>query len=351
MTALKGRAIEDFLKAPDPKTDAVLVYGPDSGLVRERAERLARAVVADLKDPFNAIELADADLKGEPARLADEAAQLSFLGGRRIVRVKTNGEGAAEAAKVLLSALDGGGLKANALVVIEAGDLAKTSKLRKAFEDAKRGAALPCYVDGPAETRALAQATAATEGLTIGAEALDLIVALLGEDRGVTRAELEKLVLYKGPKAVRKGAAEISVEDVRLCLSDGVGDAVDEAAGAAADGRADLAARALWKSSVAGASPISLLRALQRQFARLSAAQSLVAEGHTVDGAMKRLRPPVFFAEERAFRARLLLWPAARLDAALDLILDAELSAKQTGAPQKEIAERACLKLAGMAGK
>lgn len=351
MSALKGRAIEDFLKAPDPKIDAVLVYGPDSGLVRERAEILARVVVADLKDPFNAIELSDGDLKGEPARLADEAAQLSFLGGRRIVRVRTAGEGAAEAAKVLIAALDSGAMRPNALVVIEAGDLAKTSKLRKLFEDGKRAAALPCYVDGPAETRALALASAAAENLKIEPEALDLIVALLGDDRGVTRAELEKLMLYKGPKAQRQGVAEITTEDVRLCLSDGVGDAVDEAAGAAADGRADLAARALWKSSVAGASPISLLRALQRQFARLQSAQALVAEGHTPDGAMKRLRPPVFFAEERAFRGRLARWPLSRLETALDLILDAELSAKQTGAPQKEIAERACLRLAAMAGK
>jgi DNA polymerase-3 subunit delta len=351
MTALKGRAILDFLKTPDAKIDAVLVYGPDLGLVRERGEMLARSVVADLKDPFNAIELTDADLKGEPARLADEAAQLSFLGGRRVIRVRSQGEGAADAARTLIAALDGGSLRANALVVIEAGDLAKTSKLRKAFEEATRAAALPCYVDGPAETRALAVSMAAAEDLKIEPEALDLIASLLGEDRGVTRSELEKLILFKGPKAVRAGAGEITADDVRACLSDGVGDAVEEAASAAADGRPDLAARALWKSSVAGASPISLLRALQRQFARLHAAQALVAEGHTPDGAMKRLRPPVFFAEERAFRARLMRWPSARLETALDLILETELSAKQTGAPQKELAERACLKLATMAGK
>lgn len=351
MTALKGRAIEDFLKTRGVQFDAVLVYGADGGLVRERADLIARAVVADLKDPFNAIDLSDADLKGEPARLADEAAQLSFLGGRRVVRVKTNGDGAAEAAKTLIAALDAGSLSPNALTVVEAGDLAKTSKLRKAFEDAKRAAALPCYPDSPAETRALVIATIGAEDLKIDPEALDLIVALLGEDRSVTRSELQKLVLFKGPKSLRAGHDEISVEDVRLCLSDGVGDAVDEAASAAADGRADLAARALWKSSVAGGSPISLLRALQRQFSRLQTAQALIAEGHSPDSAMKRLRPPVFFAEERAFRGRLARWPSPRLDAALDLILDAELCAKQTGAPQKELAERACLRLAGLAGK
>src|SRR5688572_11491415 len=124
MTALAPRDIPAFLKRPDPHIAAVLIYGPDSGLVRERADVLARAVVADFKDPFNYIELADADLKGEPGRLADEAAALSFAGGRRVVRVKSSGEAAAKAAETLIAALDKGHVKANALIVVEAGDLA-----------------------------------------------------------------------------------------------------------------------------------------------------------------------------------------------------------------------------------
>lgn len=351
MTALKGRAIADFVRARDPAVRAVLVYGPDLGLVRERSDGLARAVVADLKDAFNAVELVDADFKGDASRLADEAAQLSFLGGERVIRLRTSGDAAFEAARTLVAGLDSGTLKANALVVVEAGDLAKSSKLRKLFEDAKRAVALPCYADGPADVRALAQEMAAEDSLAFEPEALDLAVSFLGDDRGVTRSELAKLVLYKGPKAVRSGRGAITVEDVRLLLSDGVGDAVDEAAGAVADGNAALAARALAKSAVAGASPISLLRALQRTFARLHAAQTLVAEGHSPDSAMRRLRPPVFFAEERAFRGRLSRWPLVRLETALDLVLEAELSAKTTGAPQREIAERACLVLAAMAGK
>lgn len=352
VTALKGRAINGFLAAPDRAVRAVLVYGPDGGLVRERAERLAKRVVADLKDPFNAIEFAEADLKAAPERLADEAAQLSFLGGERLIRVRSASEAVAAAAAILVEGLESGAIKANALVVIEAGDLAKTAKLRKIFETAKSAAAaLPCYADGPEDVRTLAGEMSAAEGLKFDADALDLTVALLGDDRGVTRAELEKLILYKGPKAVRAGAGVISLEDVRACLSDGVGEALDEAAAAAADGRIAAADAALWKSAVAGASPISLLRAAQRTLARLREAQVLIADGRAPESAMKALRPPVFFGEERAFRARLSNWPLDRLDAALELVLEAELSAKSTGAPQREIAERAFLRLAAMAAR
>ncbi|GAB4525094.1 MAG: DNA polymerase III subunit delta [Amphiplicatus sp.] len=351
MTALKGRQIEAFMKRRDPSVCAVLVYGPDAGLVRERAESLARAVVPDLQDPFNAVALSEADLKAEPARLADEAAALSFAGGERVVRLRAGAEASAKAAKILLDGLEAGHLRPNALVIVEAGDLPPASALRKMFEKAKRAAALPCYVDGPADVRALAVDAAQAEDLRFDDDALDLAVSLLGDDRGASRAELDKLVLYKGPRAIRSGPGTITLEDVRAVLADGVGDALDEAAAAAADGQAAALSRALYKSAAAGANPITLLRALGRTFSRLRAAQTLIAEGLSPDMAMKRLRPPVFFMEQRAFAARLRRWPGAKLDAALDLLLEAELAAKTTGAPQREIAERAAFRLAAMAGR
>ena len=179
MTALKGAAIKAFLKARDKKIAAVLIYGPDNGLVRERAETLAKLVVEDFTDPFNYIELSDADLKGEPARLADEAAALSFAGGERVVRLKTTGEAAAKAAATLIDGLDGGHLKANALVIIEAGDLTPRSGLRKRFEKAKTAASLPCYVDGPGEVRDLATEQARNEDLRFEDDALELLVSCL----------------------------------------------------------------------------------------------------------------------------------------------------------------------------
>lgn len=351
MTALKGKAIGTFLASRDSHVAAVLVYGPDSGLARERAGQLAKMVVEDLKDPFNAIELADADLKDDPARLADEIAALSFAGGERVVRLRTNGEAATKAAETLLAALDSGHLKPNGLVIIEAGDLSPRSGLRKAFEKAKRGVALPCYAEGAGDVRSLAQALAAAEGLSFEPDALDLVAAILGEDHGISRAELEKLILYKGPKALRSGPAAISLEDARASLVDGLGDAMDDAAAAAADGAPARLAAALYKAAAAGASPIGLLRALQRQFARLKSAQDLMDNGDSASSAMKKLRPPVFFAEERAFESRLRKWRGPRLDRALRMLIDAELDAKTTGAPQREIVERAALALSVMAAR
>ncbi|MEO1014543.1 MAG: DNA polymerase III subunit delta [Pseudomonadota bacterium] len=337
------------MAAPSPDVGAALIYGPDSGLVRERATAISLKVTPDLKDPFNAIEFTDQDLKADPARLADEAAALSFSGGRRLIRLRTSGDAASGAAKRLIDGLDGGYLKANALVVIEAGDLAKSSKLRKMFETAKLAVAIPCYEDKPQDVAALAESMASEHGLSFEEDALGYAASLLGIDRGVSRAELEKLIAFVGPKGVARETDAITVDDVRACLVDTTTDAVDEVAGAALDGRQDKLSVALRRSAGAGASEIGLLRGLQRGVTRLSAAQDAIATGSSPRDAMKRLRPPVFFAEQNAFSARLRAWPKGKLAAAMDLLLDAEAAAKSTGAPQRAIAERAAMRVAHLA--
>ncbi|MEL7488653.1 MAG: DNA polymerase III subunit delta, partial [Pseudomonadota bacterium] len=253
-------------------------------------------------------------------------------------------------AQALIDGLDGGYLAANALIIIEAGELSPRSGLRKLFEKAKRAVSLPCYVDGPEDVRRLAVAMASQEDLRFDEDALALAVSLLGDDRGVSRAELEKLILYKGLKGQRSAPETITLEDVRLMLVDGVGDVLDEAAAAAADGAPPALSRALFRSASAGASAIGFLRALQRSFMRLHTAQTFIAQGASPADAMKKLKPPVFFAEQKAFQHRLRRWPLARLETALDALVEAELAAKTTGAPQAEIIERTALRLSVMGG-
>lgn len=351
MTALKGKAIDAFVARRDPAIFAVLVYGPDLGLVRERADKIARQVCPDFKDPFNYLELSDGDLKSEPSRLADELVAFSMIGGMRLVRIRTSGDSATAAATLVVAGLESGHLKPTGVAVIEAGDLSRTAKLRRLFESSKAAVAVPCYADAPADVRALAVDAARAANLRFDAEALDLLATLLGEDRGVSRAEIDKLILFKGPEDARSGFATITLDDVKAVLVDTVSDAADEAAAAAADGAAPRLARALHRLAGAGAGAVGTARALQRQFLRLRAAAIHMREGAGAEAAMARLRPPVHFMEKRAFEARLSRWSLEQIDAALDLLLEAELGAKTTGFPDGEIVERAAFRIAALAGR
>src|ERR1700748_1300058 len=139
---IKSHEADRYAANPPKGLAIALVYGPDAGLVQERAEKLLKSVVPDLTDPFNVADLSETVLQADPARLADEAAAISMMGGRRVVR----GRGASNDLAVLSETfLDDP--PADALVVVEAGDLSKSAALRKLFEGDDKAAAIACYAD------------------------------------------------------------------------------------------------------------------------------------------------------------------------------------------------------------
>jgi DNA polymerase-3 subunit delta len=321
---LAGARAAAFLKNPDPGVRAVLLFGPDAGLVRERADVLARHVCPDLADPFRVAEIAGSVAASDPARLADEMAAISLMGGRRVIRLRDAGDGAAAAVGNALAA------PGDALLVAEAGDLPARSTLRKLFESRADAAAIGCYPDTPRDLAEVILAHLGERRITVTGEALDYLVDRLGGDRLVTRSELEKLALYVGDGGrVDLAAAKISVGD-SADLS------LDDIVYAAAEGDAAALERALFRGFAEGENPIRILRAAQRHFQML----------HLADGRPEAVRaPPLPSLRERLGR-QARRWPAARAAAALDALTEAELAAKRTGAPQETICRRALLALA-----
>ncbi len=140
MVALKAHQVDAFVARP--AQPVVLVFGPDSGLVRERAQALIRASVDDVNDPFSLARLDGDELAGEPTRLVEEANTIPLFGGRRAVWVKVGSRNIVPAVEALL-----GAASPDCRVVIEAGDLRRNAPLRALIERAKNAAALPCYED------------------------------------------------------------------------------------------------------------------------------------------------------------------------------------------------------------
>jgi DNA polymerase-3 subunit delta len=319
-----------FLDRPDPAIGAVLLYGPDAGLVRERADRLARLVCPALDDPFRVAELTGPGLADDPARLADEAAQLSLAGGRRVVRVREAGDREAKLFAGFLAGSPGG-----ALVVVEAGELARGSTLRRAFEVAPRAAAIGCYPDGERERAAVIRETLSAHRIRASGDAVRYLVDHLGDDRLVTRSELEKLALYTGD------GGRIELDDARLSVGDRAALDLDDAVSAAAEGDAARLERALGRIFQEGTSPVTVVRAVLRHLQRLQLFAAQTAAGTPVGEVLRNARPPVFFRHEAAIRRQLAIWSEPRLRAALDRLASAELQMKQTGFPAETLCRQA----------
>lgn len=341
---LKGKAIDTALALPAPGWRAVLLYGPDQGLVREYATRLARAIAADPDDPFRAVQISAAELKDDPARLRDEAAAISMTGGRRVIRLHGVTDSLAPLfADFLVEA------KGDGLVVAEAGELTRASKLRKSFESADNAAIIACYGDTGVALEALIDRTLRQADLVLSQDAKQYLVQNLGEDRLITRSELEKLILYMGP--VESGQRRrIEIDDVQACTGDQTAQGMDEICDAMGLGDGVRLDRLLSRARESDMAPVAILRMAASHMLRLQMLAGLVLGGRKPEAAISALRPPVHFSRVDAMRAQAGLWPLPRIARALEMLLEAEILCKTTGMPDTPICGRALLRVAGMAG-
>jgi DNA polymerase-3 subunit delta len=104
MVAFKAAQVDSFVARPNPAQPIVLVYGPDAGLVRERAEALIRIAVDNPNDPFSLARLEGDELAGEPTRLVEEANTIPLFGDRRAVWVKAGARNFVAAVEALAAA-------------------------------------------------------------------------------------------------------------------------------------------------------------------------------------------------------------------------------------------------------
>lgn len=335
---IEPRQVEAFLRNPDPKVRGVVIYGNDDGLIAERAAQLARTVCEDLKDPFRVIDIAGDVLKNDPARLADEFGAMSLMGGRRVVRVRPAGEESATALENLAAAAAG-----DALVIVEGGNLTPRSSLRALAETESTLAALPCYMDNEAALESLVESSARAHGLAVEADALDWIVERLGGDRGQTRSEIDKLMLYKSSDSDKT----ITLADAMAVLGDTASIGIDDVIAATFDGNLVALDRALDRVFAEGGNPVQLVRSLQRHADQLHLVSGHVAKGGGLETAMFKARGlPRGGPVRQRFERHLRNWSLPRLNQVVTRILSAEIECKTTSLPDEAIARRLCLSFA-----
>jgi DNA polymerase-3 subunit delta len=341
---LSAGQIDRFLRSPDAKTPVVLVYGPDEGLVRERASVLIKTVVDDPSDPFRLTDLAADQVKSDPALLVDEARSLCLMGGRRVVRVRQAGDALRVAVKGLLD-LD----VIDALVVIESGDLARSSSLRKLVETASNATALPCYRDEGRDLGGLIDRLLAERHLRADKEVRTYLIDHLGGDRAVTRAELDKLALFAD--ASSETPRSVGFDDVAGMVGDSAAVGLDDLAHATTLGDAKGVERCLGRLLGEGQAPVRLIRTLLNHVTRLRRLALQIERGEAVDRAIAQARPPIHFRRKGDVKQSLRRWNGQSLAAAQARLLSAEMACKTTGKPDRLLCREAIFSLCQHRGR
>jgi DNA polymerase-3 subunit delta len=334
MTAIKASEVDRFIAKPDAAAPILLVFGPDAGLVRERVEALVRASVEDANDPFALARLEGEELAANPSRLIEEAHTVPLFGGRRAVLVRAGTRNIAAAVEPVIAAPS-----PECRVIIEAGDLKKSSPLRALCEKTKVAAALPCYADDARAVARLIDDELREADLAISPEAHAALVALLGGDRIASRNELRKLVLYA------TGKDSVDLDDVRAVVADASGQAIDGVLDVAFAGRTREVEDEFIKARGEG-SPAAIISAAIRHVANLHKMRLALDNGDSLDFVMQRGTPPIHFSRRQFAGEALRAFSAPRLLRVMAQLAEASLEARRHAPLAEAIAQRTLLAIA-----
>lgn len=328
------KLIEPYLAAPARQHRALLLYGPDGGLVRARARRAAAVVLGDAaKDPFALVEMEEAALLADPARLSDELLAISMLSPKRVILLS----GGDKLAGIVEEAAPHAGEAA--FLIVCAGELSPRSGLRAWFEKGADVAALPCYHDEAGNVQALARQAFSSAGIRAENGVIEYLSQQLGNDRGVTEREIEKLITYAGPNGTLSLAEAGQLVDYNRESN------FDDLCHAAADRNVQALDAILQQLLREAASPVGYIRALMRYFNRLYYIRGQMSGGKSAEEVIAALRPPVFFKNVPIITRHAKAWDTPKLAKALQLLTQAELACKTSDLPPVAASSRKLFQL------
>lgn len=320
MTEKKAHEVDRWLAKPDPGVAVVLLFGPDRGLVSERAAQFVRSSGFSVDDPFSVTRLQAAEIEQDPGRLADEANAISMFSERRLVWIRDAGTSKALAESVGRIA---DRPPAGTLVLIEGSDLKKGASLRTVVASASAAVGLPCFADDARSIDAIIDQQMEQAGLTITIEARQALKRNLGGDRLASRSEIEKLITYS------HGARTVTIEDVQATAGDAASVSADLIADMLLAGRSEELDLALSRFLASGSAPFLILSALLRSFQALHALRGTMDEsGKSPAAAVASARPTLFFARRAAMEAALSGWTRSAIEMTLDRIHQALLATR-----------------------
>lgn len=338
MVAVRPGDVEATLSRIDTVRPVLLLFGPDSGLVRERARAYLAKALEGSSDPFGLVRLDGDDIAGDPGRLVDEAGTVALFGGRRVIALRAGSRNIVPAVEALLAAPI-----SDAVVVIEAGDLKRGAGLRALCEGSPRANAIVCYADSDRDLSRLIDTMTAEANIPIDRDARAELMGLLGGDRMASRGEISKLLLYAA------GEPRITTEHVRAIVGDASSLALDEIADSAFAGQPAEMSTAFAKATHEGMRADIILGSVCRAGQALHQMRLSIEQGGSPERAVESARPAIHFRRKPLVEKALRSWTVPRLVTALLTLDDALLAARRHAGLGPSIAERALLQLATQA--
>lgn len=316
-----GRAeIARAVDKPDPALRLLLLHGPDEAGSRALGARYEKALGADHEH----IDIAPAELKSDPARLADEAAATSMFGAASLIRVTNIGDESVDAVSALLESAAAGNP-----VLAYAGALRKDSKLLKLVEGSPLALHFASYPLEGRDAETEAQALLKAEGLRASRDAIRALTDAAAGDRAILAGEIAKLALYLDASPEHPKSVEPPV--VAALVSGHSESDLGALVNAVLGGQPGEAERQIANAALDGIAGIPLIRGGLRRLHLLAELRAEVETGQSVESAIAAKGKSVFWKDRSALSGQLARWRGPALARAISALNDAERRIKQSG--------------------
>jgi DNA polymerase-3 subunit delta len=298
-----------------------LLHGPDESGSRA----LVRRLTAAMGEAAERVELSGAELRSDPARLADEAASISLFGSARYIVVEPGGDECIPAVESLLEAS-----AATNPVVLVAGALKPSSKLLKLALAHPRAMAFASYPPEGQEADRLASESGRALGLIIRPDVARRLADASGGNRDVLEQELRKLACYVDAAPERPQPLEHEALDA---VGADAGEAdLSRLVDSVGSGNAKLLQEELLRLESEGVEGIRILRALLRRMTLLARLRAEVERGNSVDAVMASKGKSLFWKEKAPLSQQLGRWRSDLIAKSIGRLLEAERQVKASGA-------------------
>lgn len=336
---LSPRESVGYFAKPDPNKAGVLFFGADAMRIALKRQDLINALIGPQgEEEMRLTRMSAGELRKDKSMLADAIKAQGFFPGPRVAFVEDVTE---QLASVIIESMTDW-QNGDAQVVITAGNLKATSKLRKFFESHPNAFAAAIYADPP--SRAEIEETLKKSGIgTISPDAMtDIEVLSRSLDPGDFRQTLEKLALYK-----IGDATAVTSDDIINCAPATSEADVDDVLNIVAEGRTVELGPIMRKIEGQGIDPVAISIFAMRHFRALHAAAS---DPGGASAGIARARPPIFGPRRDKMTRQASSWGMYKLEVALGVLTDTDLTLRSASkAPNMAVMERALIRLAMLA--
>ncbi len=337
----KQAQIDTYIKKPDSRIKAFLLYGQNEGLIAEYSKKLVLTVSKDLYDPFSVVYLNWDEIKNDIGALSAEYNSRSLMGDRRVIVLRDADNNLTKPLFEIIEKSTSDSL----LIVCGNAGLNKSSSLINMSNNSDYVASFACYEDRDENISSSTRTYLIERGITFTNDAFMMLCSRLSNDRKFNINELEKLITYVGSKK------HFEASDIKAVVFDQAVSGIDDLCFYVFSGIKTKALNSLKHLLNEDVEEISIIRALTRHTNKLLEGKSLMENGETSSSAIKKILAKNMFYRYDMGANQLEKWSKQRLFDIIELLYKTEKDCKTTHMPTSQVLTYTILTLLSAASK